>query len=442
MRDHDAEDPAPSEATVSLPDDEEAPLAIHVTLVGAASEATHDLGAGPATIGTHAGATLRLDDDAVSRFHVEIAIERGRVRVRDLGSRNGTRLDGVVVRDADAASGSVLSIGRTRLRIDVHTASKPAALSASERFGALRGRSKAMRRVFAVLERAARNDATVLLGGETGTGKEAAAESIHAASARREAPFLVVDCGALAPTLLDAELFGHEKGAFTGAVGARAGVFEAAQGGTVFLDEVGELGLDLQPKLLRVLERREVRRVGTSSYVPVDVRIVAATHRDLRAEVNARRFRADLYYRLAVLEVRMPALRERPEDLPLLVDHFLESMQPTDEAALALIRSPRFVAGLAEHAWPGNVRELRNYVERALALEGIEPTGGEKASEAPAVRADLTLKSARELWSAPLERAYLESVLARSGGNVSAAARVAGVDRVHFYRLLWRHGLR
>jgi transcriptional regulator with PAS, ATPase and Fis domain len=284
-----------------------------------------------------------------------------------------------------------------------------------------------MRAVFALLERAAASQATLLVEGETGTGKEAAAESVHKTGARRDQPFVVVDCSALPPHLLESELFGHEKGAFTGAQARRQGAFELASGGTVFLDEVGELAPDLQPKLLRVLERQEVKRVGSDRYTKVDVRIVAATHRNLRSDVNTKKFRSDLYYRLAVLVVTLPPLRERVEDLPLLVEELLERLE-VDPAAAARLRTPAFTAELAAHRWPGNVRELRNYLERSLAL----PDRGETAHP------PRSYKQAREAW----ERAYVEELLRAAAGNVAAAARQAGLDRAAFYRLLWRHGMR
>src|SRR5262249_14454944 len=239
-------------------------------------------------------------------------------------------------------------------------------LSQEDRFGLLVGRSVAMRAAFAVLERAAPSDATILLEGDTGTGKEAAAESIHRASSRKNGPFIVVDCGAIPAELLERRLSGHDRGAFTGAVAPRGGAFEAAHGGTLFLDGVGELAPDLQPKLLRALERREIKRVGSSRYLPVDLRVVAATNRNLCAEVNARRFRSDLYYRLAVVVVRLPPLRERPEDLTLIVDHLLEGLGARERPEAAALRSPAFLTELARHHWPGNARELRNYLERCL----------------------------------------------------------------------------
>jgi two-component system response regulator GlrR len=394
------------------------------------------------TVGTHSSASAVLHDQTVSRFHCEIAIEGERARIRDLGSLNGTMVDSVAIVEGFLRSGSTISIGRTRLRFDVVGDHIRVPASEGDRFALLIGRSVAMRRAFAVMARAAASDATVLIEGETGTGKEAAAESLHREGARRDKPFMVVDCASIPHNLLESELFGHEKGSFTGASGARVGVFEAADGGTVFLDEIGELGPDLQPKLLRVLERKQIRRIGANKYVPVDVRVIAATNRDLRTEVNARRFRSDLYYRLAVVEVRLPALRERREDLPLLVEHFLGTLAANGPAA-DVVRSQSFLTGLEQHQWPGNVRELRNYIERTLTLHEAEPLD-RASSSAPEARADVgrPLKVAREEWLSRFERIYLEEILARHEGNVTAAARAAGVDRVHFYRLLWKHQLR
>jgi DNA-binding NtrC family response regulator len=385
-------------------------------------------------IGSEPGADLPLADPAVSRFHCEIVVADGAIHLRDLGSRNGTRVDGVTVIDAVLHAGAVIALGRSELIFEAAPDHVRVPLSAEARFGSMVGRSTAMRAAFALLERAAASDATVLLTGETGTGKEAAAESLHLAGARRDGPFIVVDCGSIPPALLEAELFGHDRGAFTGAVGERTGAFEAASGGTIFLDEIGELALDLQPKLLRALERREVKRLGATRYAPVDVRVIAATHRDLRAEVNARTFRADLYYRLAVVELGLPALRDRLDDLPLIVEALM--------AGHPELTRPGFVAHLQQHRWPGNVRELRNYLERCLAL-GVELAPPPASPEAaPALDASTPLRAAREEATRRFERGYLEDLLRRHGANLAAAARAAGVDRAHLYRLLWKHGLR
>ena len=394
-------------------------------------------------IGKHESCDLVVTDESVSRFHCDMTIVDGRVLVRDLESKNGTTLDGASILAAYGKGGSIVQLGTTRLRIDLddHVL---IAMSDRERFGDLVGSSPIMRSRFALLERAAATEATVLLEGETGTGKEAAAEAIHRESARREGPFIVVDCGAVPPNLLEAELFGHERGAFTGAVGARIGAFEAATGGTIFLDEIGELAGDLQPKLLRALEKREIKRIGATHYTPIDVRIVAATNRNLRAEVNVGRFRSDLFYRLAVLPVRLPPLRERREDLPVIVDAILARLDPQDSPDAQRLRARDFIEHLANHAWPGNVRELRNYLERCLALriraDLIDTVTAE--STAQLVDTKVPIKRARENWNLACERAYLERLLREHENNVSAAARAAGIDRPYLYRLLWRHNMR
>jgi DNA-binding NtrC family response regulator len=307
------------------------------------------------------------------------------------------------------------------------------------RFGKLVGRSRAMRAAMARLARAAKSDVTVLLQGETGCGKDAAAESIHLESARRDKPFIVIDCASIPAQLMESELFGHEKGAFTGADRRRIGAFEAANTGTLVLDEIGELPRELQPKLLRVLESREVQRLGTSERVPIDVRVIAATNRNLRTEVNAQRFRPDLFFRIAVLEIALPALREHLEDLPLLVEQMLEG-QPDSPGAQAL-RTPKLIAEMQRHQWPGNVRELRNYVEGCVALDS-PPRLTSSAPPTPRVDASKPWRLERERCMRELEREYFEQLLIAHGNNVSAAARAAGIDRIHMYRLLWRNGLR
>jgi two-component system response regulator GlrR len=321
------------------------------------------------------------------------------------------------------------------------------------RYGGLVGSSEAMRQLFDLLQRASQCDATILIQGETGTGKEVSAHAVHAHSRRGDGPFIVVDCGAIPGQLLESELFGYERGAFTGAVSARTGAFEAAHGGTVFLDEIGELGLDLQPKILRVLESRKIKRVGSNNYVPVDVRVIAATNRDLRSEVTAKRFRSDLYYRLAVLHIPLPSLRERRSDLPELVDEILKQLNVHDSADTVSIRSAQFIDMLARYRWPGNVRQLRNYLERRVALgDQVPPPGADSlapqqrnsvaVTEELPLALDQPLKLARQEWNSAFELRYLKALLERHGQNVSAAANAAGVNRVHMYRLLWKHGLR
>jgi transcriptional regulator with GAF, ATPase, and Fis domain len=393
-------------------------------------------------VGSAETADLVLHDDAVSRFQCEITVADGRVLLKDLESRNGTFVEHVRIIAAELVNGSRLTLGQTELRFELKPDVVGVPLADGGSFGSMVGSSIVMRRVFSLLARAAASDATVLIVGETGTGKEVAAESIHRESTRRRSPFVVCDCSAIPSELLEAELFGHEKGAFTGAHQARQGLFEIAQGGTLFLDEIGELSLTLQPKLLRALERKEVRRVGGNDYHTVDVRVVAATNRDLKAEVNQRRFRSDLYYRLAVLEITLPPLRDRPDDLPALLEHLLAAAGATD-AIRHDLTAPDFLTELSRHGWPGNVRELRNYVERCLVLHEAAPLAEDGSATSDRLPdTTLPLKQARDRWTRLLERRYCDAVLAANDGNVAAAARAAGVDRMYFYRLLWRHGLR
>ena len=395
------------------------------------------------SIGSHRSNDLVIDDPTVSRFHCEILLDLRGARVRDLDSRNGTWLDGVATVESYLRDGSVIRLGRSSFRFELGEQTNRLQLSERDSFGALVGISPAMRAAFALLERAAGSEATVLVQGETGTGKELAAEGIHAASARARRPFVVIDGSAVPEHLLESELFGHERGAFTGADRERAGAFESAHGGTVFLDEIGELPIELQPKLLRVLESREVRRIGSQRPIAVDVRLVAATNRDLRAEVNAGRFRADLYFRLAVLKVTLPPLRSRPEDLPMLVERLCQQFG-ADEAMTDELTAPEFISKLRHWAWPGNVRELRNYVQRCLVLREPPPLSHDERVDEGGIPVDCSLpyERARANAVAGFERRYVMGLLRQAGGNVSRAAREAGIDRVYFHRLMRRHGVR
>ncbi len=398
------------------------------------------------SVGSHPLNDLVVDDETVSRFHAEIRIGSDGARLRDVGSLNGVWLDGVQVFDALLRSGSLIRLGRTALRFDFRFERNAVVVSAETRFGELVGSSLAMRTCFALMQRAATSDVTLLLEGETGTGKSRAARSIHEASARKGNPFLVVDCGAIPTPLLESELFGHEKGSFTGATGRRLGVFEEAAGGTVFLDEIGELPAELQPKLLRVLEDREIRRVGSNTHARVDVRIIAATHRDLRAEVNTGRFRSDLFFRLAVLRIGMPALRERPDDLPSIVDELLVAMKASREVSLQLLSSDS-IDRLRQSAWPGNVRELRNYLERCLVFQESLPVDEEERA-AVDVHADtridlsVTYAEARRRALEQFERQYVKQLIDAHEGKVSQAASAADIDRVYLYRLMRKHQIR
>jgi DNA-binding NtrC family response regulator len=393
-------------------------------------------------IGSSRGCDIVLTDPTVSRHHVTLRIDRGRVRVLDAGSRNGTRLDGLTVRDADARPDSQIVIGNTTLRLRLLEATVSLPLSKRERFGGLLGTSVAMRRIFSILERVAPTDTPVLIEGETGTGKELAAEAIHEHSTRSSGPYVVFDCSAVSPSLIESELFGHVRGAFTGATAERIGAFEAASGGTLFLDEIGELPLDLQPKLLRALEKLEVRRVGETARRAVDVRIVSATNLSLSAEVDRGTFREDLYYRLDVLRVELPPLRERPDDVPLLAQHF--AAQIAADGATSLPAA--MLKDLASQAWPGNARELRNAVARALSLgvSSVQQHSGGREEHASATPVDLAvpLKHARDQLCESFEIAYLKKALDAAGGNVTRAAEIAGVHRRFIHRAIARYRLR
>ncbi|HUS68887.1 MAG TPA: sigma 54-interacting transcriptional regulator [Kofleriaceae bacterium] len=394
------------------------------------------------TIGTDTTCDFRLTDRAMSRFHCEIELEPDGIAIRDMGSTNGTRVDGVRVKSAYLRRGARLELGRNQIGFEVTAEQIGVDLFAGDRWGSVRGRSPAMRAVFARLARAADSDITVLVTGETGTGKDLVAESIHQESKRRGAPFVVVDCAGLPRGVLESELFGHARGAFTGAARDRVGAIEAASGGTLFIDEIGELPLDLQPVLLRALERREVTRIGETKSRAVDVRVVAATHRDLRREVNAGRFRSDLYYRLAVLTVELPPLRARRDDLPLLVDELIAQVAGDDVDAAERLRRRVSVDDLTRHDWPGNVRELRNHIETAAVVERPTP-GGDGAAQwfgMPAPGASQPMRVAREHWVRWFERQYIEDLMKRHGDSVAAAARAAEVDRAYIYRLLHRFG--
>ncbi|MEZ4222241.1 MAG: sigma 54-interacting transcriptional regulator [Polyangiaceae bacterium] len=396
-----------------------------------------------AVVGSQQNVDVLLQDRTVSRYHCEIVASPEGYRVRDLGSTNGTVLDGVRVEEAWLRGASVVSVGGTRLRFDVAGEAQPLALSSRSAFGSLVGSSVAMRSCFALLERVAETDSTVLLEGETGCGKDAAAEALHQLGARKERPLVVVDCGAAHGNLLESQLFGHERGAFTGADARRSGAFEEAQGGTIFLDEIGELPLELQPKLLRVLEHKQIQRVGSNVTHRVDARIIAATNRDLRAEVNKGNFRADLYFRLAVVRIRLPSLREHAEDIPLLARRLLEGLGASRSTIDELLDFD-FVAHLQRTSWPGNVRELRNHLERCLVFQSALPPAQDErprnVSAAP--RVDLPFDQARREVLDAFERSYLEAQLERHANSTTKAAAAAGVGRVYFYKLLKRHGLR
>ncbi len=395
------------------------------------------------SVGTGAHCDLRLSDSSVSRVHFELQATDAGYLLRDAGSTNGTCVDGVRLQRAVLTGATTLTLGETSIRLQPSDEVVEIPLSRRGQIGGLLGRSVAMRQVFATLEAVAPSDSTVLLLGESGTGKEVAAEAVHSTSPRSEGPLEVLDCGAIPAGVIEAELFGHERGAFSGADRARAGALERAHGGTLFLDEVAELPLPLQPRLLRFLERQQVKRLGGARHRQVDARVVAATNRPLASEVEQGRFREDLYYRLAVVCVELPPLRDRPEDVVLLAHHFA-GRHTTDPSELITDE----IAGLlAAYHWPGNARELRNVVERLavapeLGLRSLRREQGAPASPTMGALEDLPFHEARRRWQDAFERQFLERAMERAGGVVSRAAEEVGLPRQTMHRLLKQHGLR
>ncbi|MEM9193947.1 MAG: sigma 54-interacting transcriptional regulator [Myxococcota bacterium] len=411
-----------------------------------------------AVVGSGRGSDVALADDTVSSRHCELSVRDGRYVVRDLESTNGTLVDGVDVVEAFIGYGTRLQLGESELRFEPELEWVLLDQLDLGSFGGLVGNSEAMREIHGVLRRIANTRLTVLFCGQSGTGKEVAARSLHAESNRRAGPFAVLDCGALSVDLVEAQLFGHERGAFTGADRSRLGCFESARGGTLLIDEVGELPLSLQPKLLRVLERREVRRIGGSAFVDVDVRVVAATHRDLEAMVSAGSFREDLYFRLAEVVVPLPPLSERVEDIPLLAAGLVEE-EGRRRGNHFTMAAPAW-DWLKGRPFAGNVRELRTLLRRAMAmaqgstidvfeLEKANALGGsgyrpvEQVSDrAIPVGDETTIKGARDQWLRVLEPRYLRGLLQRYGGDLDEAARHAGLHRKSLLRLLNQYGLR
>ena len=387
-------------------------------------------------IGTSATATLSLTDDAVSNEHLELVPHAQGVLVRDLGSTNGTFIHGARITQALLEEEATLKIGRTLIRVaffeeDLGLPEGPPNLA-----GAI-GTSRAMRRLFGMISKVAPTKSPVVLAGETGTGKEVLARAIHQLSPRAKGPFVVFDCGAVSANLIESELFGHVKGAFTGASSNRKGAFVDADGGTLFLDEIGELALELQPKLLRALEEGTVRPIGDEAVRQVDVRIIAATHRDLPAEISAGRFRQDLFFRLCVVLLQVPALRARIEDLPALAQHFVNQVAREDFQL-----SPALLSKLAAYDWPGNVRELRNVVARALMDEPIALGNRPSERVRKEVSVDLPFKAAKEKLVEGFTRDYLDALLERHGGNITHAAKAAGIARAHLHKLVEKYGLK
>ncbi|HEY7956922.1 MAG TPA: sigma 54-interacting transcriptional regulator [Polyangia bacterium] len=396
------------------------------------------LGLSHVRIGAGSSNDVVLDDPHASRFHCELRKTDEGYLLRDLGSLNGTRVGDLVVKEGLLTSGATITVGETRIRF-LTDDGKPEEVVASphHQFGQVVGRSLRMREVFALLERVANTELTVLIGGETGSGKDVIARALHAESQRAKKPFVVFDCAAVAPNLIESELFGHVKGAFTGASESREGAFVRADGGTLFLDEIGELAIDLQPKLLRVLEQRTVRPVGGGKEQPIDVRIIAATHRSLEQIVKEGNFRQDLFFRLSVVTVQVPPLRHHIEDLPLIIEKLLLA------GGKAVGLAPETMTILEKYDWPGNVRELRNVIESAAAVcdgEQIEP---KHLMFFKPRRRDPTFEklplAGKTLES--IEKAAIAQTLQHCGGNKTRAARALGISPSTLYEKVKKYSL-
>jgi DNA-binding NtrC family response regulator len=432
---------------------------------------------GPVTIGRDEDCDLVLQDRNVSRKHVQVRVSPQGVAVADLGSTNGIGYLGRRIERATLSFGARIEVGETTIDLLPWSNDRTLPLAHRDRYGQLLGVSLPMRRLFTILEALESSDVPVLLEGETGTGKELAAQAIHDHSRRQKGPFVVIDCGTVPQGLMESELFGHRKGAFTGATDNQQGAFEAADGGTVFLDELGELPADLQPKLLRVLETGGFKRIGENQPRRVDVRVIAATKRNLEEEVAAGRFRDDLFYRVAVVRLELPPLRERTEDIPFLANHLARKAGLGSKEKL----DGEVIEEFLHRNWPGNVRELRNAVQKTLALRSVgggrtvsavfcpsadrgrgsvddepvqpmparDPQGAaltfvEIDGARVGFSTDILAQPYREARSRVIdhfERAYLERLWQKAQGNLSEASRIAGVDRSYIRRLLQKHNL-
>ncbi|MBC7794018.1 MAG: sigma 54-dependent Fis family transcriptional regulator [Clostridia bacterium] len=447
-----------------------------VQMTGAAKSREFELAGRQVVAGSGESVDLKITDNTVSKEHFAVVRDEQSYLLKDLGSTNGTFLDNARIREVYLRPGGIIKAGDIFFRFEPVYERIELVPSDRAEFTGLLGVSFRMREIFTVLEKVAATEATILLQGETGTGKGAVARAIHSASNRKDAKFVVFDCGAIAPTLIESELFGHERGAFTGAVQLRKGALEEAQSGTLFIDELAELPLELQPKLLRALEERTFMRVGSNKAAKVDSRIIAASQRDLWTEVSAGRFREDLYFRLAVVTIPLPPLRDRTEDIPMLVDGFMadiphSKVRSFDDIPVDMQRK------LLSHDWPGNIRELRNTIERMALMDGADPfmrrshRTVEQPGSAEAVSGvgsygrpgglptspmstsqqvqggnlvanyDRPFKDAKDALVSAFEREYLSRLLSRTGNNIARAAREASIDRKYLYTLLAKHGL-
>lgn len=398
----------------------------------------------PVVVGREAGVQIMMDDPEVSALHCELRGVNEGILVRDLGSTNGTFIGALRIREVVVTTPVEILVGGSRIAIEPKSDKHKVELGFSEKFGSLVGSSPKMRRVFSVLEKVSATPLSVLILGETGTGKEGVAKEIHEASDRKGKPFVVVDCGSIPPTLAESLLFGHEKGSFTGANERRKGALQEAHGGTLFLDELGELPIDLQPKLLRALSEKQIKRVGGSSFEPIDVRVLAATRRDLGAEMNAGRFRSDLFFRIAQVRVELPPLRERAGDLPTLIEDICKRVGKPEHSAAVI---SWVESHMGSHDWPGNVRELVNVASVAATLAdspgAIDDvlTLTREPTESPRGEAATAFSEAKRASTAAFEREYFTSLSKRASGNVSEMARQSGMERHHVRAYLRKYSI-
>ena len=408
---------------------------------------------GTVTIGSDENCDLCLKDDTVSRHHAEIHFQKDGYLLKDLDSTNGTFVNSLKVKEIFITTGSTIRFGKTKVKFIPQDEKIEIYPSTQEKFSGIIGKSLPLRKIYGILEKVAPTNVTVVVMGETGTGKEMVAQAIHDNSQRAKRPFVVFDCSAVQENLIESELFGHERGSFTGATTTRQGAFEMANGGTIFLDEIGELGLDMQPKLLRALEKGEIKRVGADVPRKVDVRVVAATNRDLKAEAKQGRFREDLYFRLSVVQVHLPALRKRVEDIGMLVNHFIElnNRGGAERSKHVTGVDADAMQAIKDYRWPGNVRELKNVIDRSISLTDNTELKLEDLPEyvreqsvvttSPKIRGDVPFKEAKEEWVETFEKDYIVDLLKRNDLNISKAAKQAGIDRKSVQRLLKKYNL-
>ncbi|NUN13908.1 MAG: sigma 54-interacting transcriptional regulator [Myxococcales bacterium] len=406
-------------------------------------------------LGSAVDCDVVIESKTVSRHHAKIEIDRNGHKIRDLESKNGLFVNGIRVIEAYLPREATIRFGASELLFNIEDSTVEVALARDGRFGGMIGDSLEMREIFALLAKIAPTDVTALVEGESGTGKELVAEALHSHSKRASQPFVIFDCSAVPEELMESELFGHVKGAFTGATSDRIGALQEAHGGTLFIDEIGELSLEMQPKLLRALEKREVKPVGSNRRNQVDVRIIAATNRNLAKEVQAGNFREDLYFRLAVIKIVLPPLRHRAGDIPILINHFLQTLSGGDSTARV---SYETMTKLQRHQWPGNVRELRNYIERAMLLsdggkletrfihtpfahgdnnaKDAVPGADDETESSVRVNYNLPFKDAKMRMIDSFENVYWRRLLSDCGGNISEAARRGGIHRKSLEYLL------